>query len=99
MPQIILQYPYKHLRSKYNISTRTLQRYFENTTSISSKQALQILRIRKATHHLATSPDDFHFSLYGYYDKSHFYKHLKKFLQKKTLKNLKPHLKLLGRLH
>jgi AraC-like DNA-binding protein len=81
--------------SKYKISTRTLQRYFEITTSISSKQALQILRIRKATHQLATSPGNFHFSLYGYYDKSHFYKHLKKFLQKETLQNLKPHLKLL----
>ena len=85
--------------TKYNISTRTLQRYFEITTSISSKQALQILRIRKATHHLATSPGNFHFSLYGYYDKSHFYKHLKKFLQKETLRNLKPHLKLLEGLH
>jgi AraC-like DNA-binding protein len=84
---------------KYNISTRTLQRYFETTTSISSKQALQILRIRKATSHLATSPADFHFSLYGYYDHSHFYKHLKKFLQKNTLKNLQPHLKLLEGLH
>ncbi len=82
--------------SKYKISTRTLQRYFEITTSISSKQALQILRIRKATHQLATSPADFHFSQFGYYDKSHFYKHLKKFLQKETLHNLKPHLKLLG---
>ena len=80
---------------KYKISTRTLQRYFEITTSISSKPALQILRIRKATQQLATSPANFHFSLYGYYDKSHFYKHLKKFLQKETLKNLKPHLGLL----
>ncbi len=87
--------PIQTLASKYKISTRTLQRYFEITTSISSKQALQILRIRKATHHLATSPADFHFSLYDYYDKSHFYKHLKRFLQKETLKNLKPHLKLL----
>ena len=87
------------LASKYKVSTRTLQRYFEITTSISSKQALQILRIRKATHHLATSPANFHFSLYGYYDKSHFYKHLKKFLQKETLQNLKPHLKLLEGLH
>lgn len=91
--------PIQVFASKYNISTRTLQRYFEIATSISSKQALQILRIRKATHHLATSPDSFNFSLYGYYDKSHFYKHLKKFLQKSTLQNLKPHLKLLEALH
>ena len=91
--------PIQTLASIYKVSTRTLQRYFEITTSISSKQALQILRIRRATHHLATSPGNFHFSLYGYYDKSHFYKHLKKFLQKETLQNLKPHLKLLEGLH
>jgi AraC-like DNA-binding protein len=91
--------PIQAFASKYNVSTRTLQRYFEIATSISSKQALQILRIRKATHHLATSPGTFDFSLYGYYDKSHFYKYLKKFLQKSTLKNLKPHLKLLEALH
>ncbi len=84
---------------RYKISTRTLQRYFESNTSLSSKKALQILRIRKATHHLATSPADFHFSLYGYYDHSHFYKHLKSFLQKTTLQSLQPHLKLLAGLH
>ena len=91
--------PIQSFARQYNISTRTLQRYFESATSISSKQALQILRIRKATQHLATSPGDFHFSLYGYYDHSHFYKHLKKFLQKATLQNLQPHLKLLEGLH
>ncbi|MGH2565476.1 MAG: helix-turn-helix domain-containing protein, partial [Ginsengibacter sp.] len=84
---------------QYKISTRTLQRYFESATSISTKKAIQILRIRRATEHLATSPGNFHFSLYGYYDRSHFYKHLKKFLQKTTLKNLQPHLKLLEGLH
>jgi AraC-like DNA-binding protein len=91
--------PIQSFARQYGISTRTLQRYFESATSISSKQALQILRIRKATQHLATSPGDFHFSLYGYYDHSHFYKHLKKFLQKETIKNLRPHLKLLEELH
>jgi AraC-like DNA-binding protein len=84
---------------QHAISTRTLQRYFEITTSISSKKALQILRVRKATEHLASTPDNFHFSKYGYYDHSHFYKHLKQFLQKKTLEKLKPHLRLLEGLH
>jgi hypothetical protein len=84
---------------KYNITTRTLQRYFERTTSISSKKALQILRIRKAVSHLAASPKDFHFSQYGYYDHSHFYKHLKQFFQKDALKKLQPHLRLLESLH
>jgi len=84
---------------KYEISTRTLQRYFETTTGISSKKALQIMRIRKAVAHLASSPENFHFSLYGYYDHSHFVKHLKSFTSKTTLAHLQPHLKLLRALH
>ncbi len=85
--------------ARYKLSVRTLQRYFEACTGISSKQALQVMRIRKATAHLASSPGDFHYSLYNYYDHSHFYKHLKQFLQKNTLKNLQPHLELLKTLH
>jgi AraC-like DNA-binding protein len=80
---------------KNNISTRTLQRYFEMTTGISSKKAMQILRIRAATYHLTNTPQTFHYSLYGYYDRSHFYKHLKGFLHKKTFAGIKPHLILL----
>lgn len=80
---------------KHTISTRTLQRYFEAATSISSKQALQILRIRKAVEQLATTPQNFHFSNYGYYDYSHFYKHLKGFLSQHTIDIIQPHLQLL----
>lgn len=87
------------LAEKHKISSRTLQRYFETCTGISSKQALQVMRIRKATAHLANSPENFHYSMYGYYDYSHFFKHLRKFLQENTLKNMQPHLKLLERLH
>jgi AraC-like DNA-binding protein len=87
------------LSSKYKISSRTLQRYFENCTGISSKHALQVMRIRKAVSHLATSPIDFHYSQYGYYDHSHFYKHLRQFMQKSTLKKMQPHLLLLESLH
>lgn len=85
--------------AKNNISERTLHRYFETCTGISSKKALQVMRIRKAVAHLANSPEDFHYSTYGYYDHSHFYKHLRQFLQKNTLKNIQPHLKLLAGLH
>ncbi|HMK05411.1 MAG TPA: AraC family transcriptional regulator [Ferruginibacter sp.] len=85
--------------AKYNISSRTLHRYFETTTSLSSKKALQIMRIRKAVEQLTNSPENFNYSIYGYYDHSHFYKHLRQFMQKETLKNLQPHLKLLGKLH
>ena len=85
--------------AKNKISLRTLQRYFENCTGINSKQALQIMRIRKAVVHIVNSPGDFSYSLYGYYDHSHFYKHLKQFLQKNTLKNIQPHLTILQSLH
>ncbi|MES1214712.1 MAG: hypothetical protein ABUT20_04270 [Bacteroidota bacterium] len=84
---------------QYKITARTLQRYFEATTSLSTKKVLQILRIRKAVSQLANTPENFHFSQYGYYDHSHFYKHLKQFLQKDTLKKLQPHLRLLEGLH
>lgn len=85
----------EELAGRYHISTRTLQRYFEATTSITSKQALQILRIRKAVEKLIAAPNDFHFSQFGYYDYSHFHKHLKGFLCKHTISIIQPHLKLL----
>lgn len=91
--------PVEDFAAKYGISARTLQRYFEHTTSLSSKQALQIMRIRKAAEHLVNSPSDFNSTIYGYYDHSHFYKHLRQFLKKETVKSLQPHLKLLSKLH
>lgn len=89
----------EQLASQHGVSSRTLQRYFETFTGISSKQALQIMRIRKATTHLVHSPETFDHTLYGYYDHSHFYKHLRQFLEKNTLKGDRPHLRLLEKLH
>jgi AraC-like DNA-binding protein len=80
---------------QYGISERTLHRYFETATSLSTKKALQILRIRKAVQQLANDPAHFSYEQYGYYDHSHFSKHLKQFLQKETIASLQPHLKLL----
>ena len=37
----------------------------------------------------------FHFSTYGYYDYSHFYKHLKQFLNQHSISIVQPHLQLL----
>lgn len=91
--------PVEDFAKQYAISSRTLQRYFETATSTSTKTAIQIIRIRKATEHLVTNPDSFKSADYGYYDHSHFYKHLKSFLQKNTIKKLQPHLKLLEKLH
>ncbi len=87
------------LAKQYGISSRTLQRYFEITTSLSSKKTLQILRVRKAASHLAQDPATFSYKMYGYYDYSHFYKHLKQFFQKKTLMHIQPHLSLLSKLY
>jgi AraC-like DNA-binding protein len=91
--------PIENWALQAGISTRTLQRYFEMCMGISSKKVLQILRIRKAVHQIATAPQSFHYSQYHYYDNSHFYKHLKQFLHKTTLSHLKPHLKILNQLH
>jgi AraC-like DNA-binding protein len=85
--------------AQYHIAARTLHRYFETTTSLSSKKALQVLRIRTAVQQLVNAPQDFKFKSYGYYDYSHFCKHLKQFLKKDTILGLKPHLQLLHKIN
>ena len=85
--------------AQYKLASRTLHRYFETTTSLSSKKALQVLRIRKAVQQLADSPKEFNYEKYGYYDYSHFCKHLKQFLRKDTIAGLKPHLQLLQKMN
>jgi hypothetical protein len=56
---------------------------------------LQILRIRNAVVHIVGSPQTFRISDYGYYDYSHFYKHLKTFLNPHTIALLQPRLRQL----
>lgn len=87
------------LAARYKVSSRTLQRYFEIYTGISTKKALQILRIRKAVELLVTAPATFDLTQFAYYDHSHFYKHLKQFLQKTTMQKLPAHLPILAKLH
>jgi AraC-like DNA-binding protein len=89
----------EELAAENGISARTLHRYFEITTSLSSKKTLQILRIRKAVAHITSHPATFNCEDYGYYDHSHFYKHLKQFMQKNTIRKIHPHLQLLKKLH
>lgn len=85
----------EELAMQNQISARTLQRYFRACTGVNSKKALQVLRIRKAVATILLSPESFDYMDYGYYDFSHFYKHLKQFLHNDTLKHIKPHLQLL----
>ena len=85
----------EELAAKQKISSRTLQRYFLLCTGVNSKNSLQILRIRKAINSMLSQKSKFSIADYGYYDFSHFYKHLKQFLHSDTLKQIKPHLQLL----
>lgn len=85
----------EELAIEQKVSARTLQRYFRICTGVNSKNAIQILRIRRAVANMISSPEKFDFTSYGYYDLSHFYKHLKQFLHSDTLKKLNPHLQLL----
>lgn len=84
----------EELATKNKISARTLQRYFRVCTGVNSKNALQILRIRTAINNMIRHPATFNFSDYGYYDLSHFYKHLKQFLHHDSLKKIKPHFQI-----
>lgn len=89
----------EELASEHKISSRTLQRYFRACTGVNSKQAMQLLRIRKAVSEMIAKPENFHYSQFGYHDFSHFYKHLNQFLKSDTLKHVKPHLQLLRVVH
>jgi len=83
------------MAARHHISTRTLQRYFLSCTGVNSKQAMQVLRIRHAVSYILSGNGNFNSRDYGYYDHSHFYRHLKQFLHRETLRDLKPHLHLL----
>ena len=80
---------------KHNISTRTLQRYFETATGINAKQSIQMLRIRKAITRYIESPSRFRVHDFGYFDYSHFYKHLTQFLKSHPVVDIKSYLQLL----
>ncbi len=70
--------PVEELAENHNISVRTLQRYFEQAMSLGTKQTLQIFRIRHAVESIAKGNPSF-LQDHGYYDQSHFIRHLKKF--------------------
>ena len=84
--------PVDDLASNHNISARTLQRYFEQSMSLGTKQTLQILRMRHAIESLI-SGSGFDISEYGYYDQSHFIRHLKKFATPKRFDEIYNFLK------
>lgn len=65
---------------RHRIDPRRLQRYFRQTMGTSPKKAMQLIRIRKLLRQLCTDPAAVRLADHGYYDYSHFYKDLKKFM-------------------
>lgn len=88
--------PIERIAGHQNLSVRTLQRYFEAATGTSCKQALQVMRIRKALSAFIEDRKVFNLQDYGYFDRSHFQKHARQFLQGHKEANLSTHLQLLN---
>jgi AraC-like DNA-binding protein len=74
--------PVSEIASQHGVDVRTLQRYFEATTSSSTKQAIQMLKIRSAIASLIESPETFYIEAFGFYDRSHFYKQMYTFFDR-----------------
>ncbi len=75
------------LAREYSIVTRTLQRYFEQYTSLGCKETLQILRSRKCLEKFSKGMA-VNLNSSGFYDYSHFYKYMMQFLGKDYIKML-----------
>ncbi len=70
----------EQLARKYKTDIRTLQRYFSRAIGMSPKQAMRLARIRRILKHISDDPYSVNIMDYGYYDRSHFYKDLRKFM-------------------
>ncbi|GAB3995546.1 helix-turn-helix domain-containing protein [Spirosoma daeguense] len=69
-------------------TSKTINRYFHRVIGTPPKQYLSMLRIRAAMASYVAHKDLFYPEDYGYYDMSHFYKHVMKFTGKKLRKSL-----------
>jgi AraC-like DNA-binding protein len=60
-------------------SSKTLRRYFERVVGISPKQYFESVRLRTALPSFLSNKKNFDPCLYGYYDRSHFYRSVVRF--------------------
>jgi len=67
---------------KMFISSKTINRYFNNVVGIGPKKYFSVLRARAALTEYTAGKSSFIPSQFGYYDMSHFYKAIKKFTGK-----------------
>lgn len=74
------------MAGRHRVDLRTLQRYFAKAIGISPKKALQLIRVRNAVQLLSQDPGRFSWKEFGYYDYSHFYKDVRKFMDIKEFR-------------
>lgn len=67
---------------KFFITSKTINRYFNNVVGIGPKKYFSVLRARTALTEYNAAKGSFAPSQFGYYDMSHFYKAIKKFTGK-----------------
>jgi AraC-like DNA-binding protein len=70
--------PLSFFENLLQVSSKSIQRYFATSTGLNYKQAMSILRMRAAIE-IKRKNNEVSSNTLGFYDKSHFYKELKKF--------------------
>ncbi|HEY4327278.1 MAG TPA: helix-turn-helix domain-containing protein [Mucilaginibacter sp.] len=83
-----LQFSNSELAEKMFITSKTINRYFNNLIGTSPKNYFSIMRAREALTQYVTRKDHFVPFDYGYYDMSHFYKGVIKFTGQKLNENI-----------
>jgi AraC-like DNA-binding protein len=69
-----MKFNVSELALKNFTSSRTLRRYFDRVIGISPKQYVESIRLRTALTSFLCDRKNFDPAVYGYYDKSHFYR-------------------------
>lgn len=74
-----LQFNTSQLAEKSFVSSKTINRYFHKVVGLSPKKYFSILRARTALSAYVQQPRSFSAEVYGYHDRSHFYREMVKF--------------------
>ena len=73
------QFNTTQLAEKSFVSSKTINRYFHKVVGLSPKKYFSILRARTALSAYVQEPHSFAAEVYGYHDRSHFYREMVKF--------------------
>jgi hypothetical protein len=83
-----LQFNNSELAEKMFVTSKTINRYFNNVIGTSPKNYFSIMRAREALTDYVKNREQFVPFDYGYYDMSHFYKGVMKFTGQKLVENM-----------